>query len=69
MKISTHTLASLDKSHYTFMLLTIKAIIIPLSLSLKFDKELKHSNKPENIFELNIIPQKFLLATLLAPGL
>ena len=56
----THKLYTLDKSHYAFILLTIKAIIIPLNLSFKLDKNLKHLNKPENLFELNITPQKFL---------
>ena len=56
----THILASLDKSHYTFILLTIKAIITPLNLSFNIDKEFKHTGKPDNLMELDIKPQEFL---------
>ena len=59
-RILTHILASLDKSHYTFILLTVKAIITPLNLSFNIDKEFKHTEKPDNLIELNIKPQEFL---------
>ena len=57
----THRLHSLDKTHYTFILLIIKAISTSFNFtSFTLDKDLKYNFEPEHLFELNIIPQQFL---------
>ena len=57
----THRLHSLDKTHYTFILLIIKAISTSLNFtSFTLDKDLKYNFEPEYLFEFNIISQQFL---------
>src|SRR6185312_4398978 len=62
MTTPPYNLRSIDnKLDYSSLLLIIKSITMNLHVTVRLDKDLCHSNKPDEIFNTDIIPQRFLV--------